>query len=314
MRVVKTPRRNLCIVALLLGLTALGGLGCRAQSTAPTATPSATALTPAQVEHRVEVAVRNGFNLPPDVDVKLGTRTKSEFNGYQTLPIALSQGERHETLEFLISDDNKTMVRLNKYDLTVDPKSAVNIAGRPVLGPADAAVQIVSWDDLECPYCSQMHNQIYHDALAKYPGKLRLVYKDFPLVSIHPWAMHAAVDANCLSQQSGAAYWNYVDYVHAHGGEIAPDRKLETAAPALDKAATDEGVRQKVNLETLQACLTAQDSKGVEASMNEGMGLGLSATPTLYINGVKLDGAVPADALWKAIDRALADAGAAPAK
>jgi protein-disulfide isomerase len=122
------------------------------------------------------------------------------------------------------------------------------------------------------------------------------------------------VDANCLAAQNATAYWNYVDYVHVHGSEIAPDRKLETAVPALDKAATDAGTLQKVNLDALKTCMAAQDTKSVEASVSEGLALGVSATPTLYINGLKVDGAVPADELWKVIDRALAESGAPQGK
>jgi protein-disulfide isomerase len=314
MRVVQGHRKHYCAGALLLGLLATGGLGCRAQAPAPAAPAAGNGLTPAELNHRIEILVRNRFNLPPDVDVALGPRTKSEFTGYQTLTVLLSQGDKHETIPFLISDDNKSLGRMDKYDLTVDPAKAVKVTGRPALGAENAPVTIVSWDDLECPYCSQMHSTIYHDAQVKYPGKLRIVYKDFPLESIHPWALHAAVDANCLAAQNATAYWNYVDYVHVHGSEIAPDRKLETAVPALDKAATDAGTLQKVNLDALKTCMAAQDTKSVEASVSEGLALGVSATPTLYINGLKVDGAVPADELWKVIDRALAESGAPQGK
>jgi protein-disulfide isomerase len=176
-------------------------------------------------------------------------------------------------------------------------------------------VVIVSFDDLQCPFCSKMHHQLFPDAMLRYPGKLRIVYKDFPLTEIHPWAMHAAVDANCLAAQSGPGYWNFVDFVHAHDAEIpGPERKPGVAETNLDKAATDEGTRQKVNLDLLKACLTKQDTTAIQASIDAGRQLHVDSTPTLFINGEKLDGAQPEEELWKVIDRAMAAAGVPPAK
>ena len=56
--------------------------------------------------------------------------------------------------------------------------------------------------------------------VSRYGNSVRIVYKDFPLEQ-HPWAMRAAVDANCLASQSDTAYWAYVDYVHSHGRDIS---------------------------------------------------------------------------------------------
>ena len=240
--------------------------------------------------------------------VHIGPLGKSDLPGYHTISITLSQGAKTSPpFLFELSDDNKTFAHMDRYDLSMDPRDMVSTAGRPGRGPANAPVVIVSFDDLQCPYCSQMHAQLFPDTMNHYSGKLRIVYKDFPLVDIHPWAMHAAVDANCLAAQSEAGYWNFVDYVHAHGAEVTgTDKKPETAFATLDRLATDEGTRQKVNLDGLKACVTKQDQTAVQASMEQGRKLDVGSTPTLYINGEKLDGAVPEDQLWKVIDRALA--------
>jgi protein-disulfide isomerase len=306
---VRTLLRNRSFSGLLICLAALGGFGCKAQ------TPPA-ALTQDQLNARIETIVRTRFSLPSDVVVHIGPRMKSELPGYQQLPIAFTEGtQTSQPVFFLISDDGKFLARFDKFDLTKNPRDMVPTSGRPARGPEDAPVVIVSFDDLECPYCSKMHNQLFPDAMQRYPGKLRIVYKDFPLTEIHPWAMHAAVDANCLATQNGTAYWNFVDYVHAHDAEIyGPDRKTEVATANLDKAATDEGTRQKVNLDTLKACIAKQDTAPVQASMNEGQALRVEATPTLFINGEKVDGAQPEENLWKVIDRALAASGAPAAK
>jgi len=89
-------------------------------------------------------------------------------------------------------------------------------------------------------------------------------------------------------------------------------RKPEAAFATLDKLATDAGTAQKVNLDVLKACVTKQDTTAILASMDEGKALDVKATPTLFINGELLDGAVPEDQLWKVIDRALAAEGITP--
>jgi len=122
------------------------------------------------------------------------------------------------------------------------------------------------------------------------------------------------VDANCLAAQSGTAYWSFVDYVHAHGSDISGDKKPETAFTNLDKTATDVGEVQKVNLDVLKACIAKQDTTAIQASLALGRSLKVDSTPTLFINGEKLDGAVPEDQLWKVIDRALAAEGVPAAK
>jgi protein-disulfide isomerase len=72
---------------------------------------------------------------------------------------------------------------------------------------------VVNFDDFECPLCSRMHQTLFPEILRDYGD--RVTYKDHPVVEIHCWALHAAVDANCLTSQSTDAYWNFVDYIHA---------------------------------------------------------------------------------------------------
>jgi len=282
----------------------MGSFGCHAQTP-----PPAQHLTQEQINHRIEVIVRSHFDVPADVIVHIGQPGVSDLPGYHTIPITLSQGANTSPVfTFELSDDGTSFAKFDKYDLTKNPRDRVSTAGRPGRGPADAPVVIVSFDDLECPYCSKMHAQLFPDTMNHYAGKLRIVYKDYPLSEIHPWAMHAAVDANCLAAQSEPGYWNFVDYVHAHGSDVTgTDKKAETQFATLDKLATDEGTAQKVNLDLLKACMTKQDTTGIQASVAEGTALGVKATPTLFINGEMLDGAVPEEQLWKVIDRALAE-------
>jgi protein-disulfide isomerase len=147
----------------------------------------------------------------------------------------------------------------------------------------------------------------------RYGDRILIVYKDYPLSEIHPWAMHAAVDANCLAAQKGSAYWSYVDYVHSHGQEISgAEHDSAHAGAALDEAARAQGAENKLDLVRLNACLARQDTTAVEASLHEGEALRIDGTPVLFINGERISGALPVEQVWMAIDRALAAAGVPP--
>jgi protein-disulfide isomerase len=159
-----------------------------------------------------------------------------------------------------------------------------------------------------------MHQSLFPATLERYKDKVRFVYKDDPLIEIHPWAMHAAVNANCLAAQSDAAYWNYVDYLHSHGQEISgPDRDPKKSAAALDGIAREEGSKSKLDLAKLDACIAKQDESLVLASRHLADSLGIDGTPALFVNGERVNGgAVPQEQVWMVIDRALRAAGEEP--
>jgi protein-disulfide isomerase len=135
------------------------------------------------------------------------------------------------------------------------------------------------------------------------------VYKDYPLTEIHPWAVHAAVDANCLNAQNTDAYWEFADYIHANKHDIDNEKTLGARLEAIDKVALAQGQKHNLDANKLQACVKAQNEDAVKASMKEGDDLGVNATPTLFINGQKIDGAVPISEIRAALDNALKDAG-----
>jgi protein-disulfide isomerase len=245
--------------------------------------------------------------------VAIGARKPSAFTGYDTLPVTLTHGAKVQEVDFLISADGKKLVHLDTFDLTRDPASAIDIAGRPVRGNPAAKVTVINFDDLECPYCARMHQSLFPSTLARYKDKVRFVYKDFPLLEIHPWALHASVDANCLAAQSGNIYWTYVDYLHGHGDEVTgEDRNLDKSYAALDRIARQEAAVGKLDSVKLDACLSKQDQTEVNESLKEATVLGLEGAPALFVNGEKINGAVPEEQVWMAIDRALRAEGEQP--
>src|SRR5579859_754802 len=279
-------------------------LGCSAQSPPPP-----------DIARQIERQVRSHYSLSPEVKVVLGPLHSSEFANYDALTITFASPNKKQDFDFLLARDHKSLVRLTKLDLTSDPYSAImkkiDVTGRPTCGNKDAKVTVVNYDDFECPFCSRMHSTLFPGILKEYGDKVLFIYKDYPLEEIHPWAVHAAVDANCLGAQNADAYWDYADYLHANQQAIG-DKGRDGRNPELDKLATLESQKHNLDLAKLQACVKAQDEKGVRASMREGESVGVDATPTMFINGQKMDGAVSADEVRLALDQALKDAGVAP--
>ena len=287
----------------------LAALGCHAQAPAQ----GAGKLSP-ELSRRVEVLIRAKTKVPPTYDIQIGPRTKSDVPGFDEIVVIFTaEGQASKPITFLLSNDGKTLAQFSKYDISQDPKELVSAANRPARGgPAGAPVVIVGFDDLECPYCAKMHAELFPALTARYKDQVRIVYRDFPLDQ-HPWAMRAAINANCVAAQSPTGYWNLVDYIHAHAGELGgADKSLVKANETLDTLAREEGKRQNLNITALNACIAKQDDTAVKASMKTAEELGVDSTPALFINGEKLEGAVPLEYVYKMIDNALTASGQTP--
>jgi protein-disulfide isomerase len=294
--------------ALIFSL-ALAALGCHAQTPAETSGK----LSP-ELARRVEVLIRSKSSVPADFDMQISPRTKSDVPGFDQITVTFTaNGKSSKPLTFLLSTDGKTLAQFNKYDISQDPKLLVSGDGRPGRGgPANAPVLIVGFDDLECPYCAKMHEQLFPALTQRYKDQVHIVYRDFPLDQ-HPWAVRAAIDTNCIGAQSATGYWNLVDYIHAHAAEMGGDEKsLAKANDTLDSLARDEGRRQKLNLDALNACLAKQDDTAVKASTKLGESLGVDSTPALFVNGEKIEGALPLEYVYRMIDNALIASGQTP--
>ncbi len=264
------------------------------------------------LEHRIEVIVRDKYSLSPNFAVTIGTPSPSQFNDYEKLPITISYQDKSQTVNFLLSNDGARLVQMQTFNLTTDPVFHIGTAGRPIRGNPNAKVTIVNFDDLECPFCAELYKELFPATFARYGNQVRFVYMDSPLPQ-HPWAMHAAVDAGCLAAQNGVAYWDYVDYMHRHFEEIsakAGDLKMSFAQ--LDQVAREEGTVNRLNGSQLDACIAKQDQSAVKASMAEAASLGINQVPTFYVNGERVDGALPENQIWSVLDRALRAEGLTP--
>lgn len=175
--------------------------------------------------------------------------------------------------------------RIQRYPLTV--------TGSHFKGAEKALVTIVKFEDFECPFCNQVQPTL-NEVLKRYEGKIRIVHKDLPLEAIHPQAQLAAEGARCAGDQG--KFWEYHDALYANAPKLAQgDLKTYAKQLGLDSGKFDQ-------------CLTGGRHKAaVRKDLEEGAKLGLTGTPTFFINGREISGALPVESFAAIIDEELAN-------
>jgi protein-disulfide isomerase len=195
-----------------------------------------------------------------------------------------NQGEaQRQFLERLKKDMN--------YQSTLKPPRVQVAAEGPSRGASAAPVTIVEFSDFQCPYCSRAEKTV-EEVMKAYDGKVRLVFRDYPL-PFHAQAQKAAEAARCAGDQG--KYWEM------HGKLFANQAKLEPAA------LKDYAKELKLDQAKFEKCLDSGDkAKLVEADKKAGEQVGVTGTPAFFVNGVMLSGALPFDEFKAVIDQELA--------
>lgn len=160
------------------------------------------------------------------------------------------------------------------------------------IGPNDAPITIVEFSDYQCPFCRRWHNEVYEPLLAAYPGKIKLVYRNLPLTSIHPDALAAAEAAMCAGEQD--AYWPYHE-------------KLFSSETLGNQTYIQYAQELSLNMDSFESCLNDHKYQAaIEADSDFAINLGVRSTPTFFINGLAVVGAQPLDVFKQVIDKELA--------
>ena len=164
--------------------------------------------------------------------------------------------------------------------------------GFPSLGPANAPITLVEFADFQCPFCREWEQQTYQPLLQAYPGKIRFVYRDFPLTSIHPNAMPAAEAAQCANEQG--QFWPFHDKLFG-GDTLSTD--------VYDQYAQQLGL----DMTKFDSCIsTHKYASQIQADSDFATNLGINSTPTFFINGLAVIGAQPIETFKNVIDKELA--------
>jgi protein-disulfide isomerase len=194
---------------------------------------------------------------------------------------------------------------------TVIPESRIydiETAGFPSLGPKDAPIVIVEFSDYQCPYCYRWYAQVYKPLLAAYPGKIRLVYRNFPL-SFHQNALASAEAALCAGDQG--AYWEFHNALFDSYPVLYSEQGKTLDQATYNELAGDLGLK----VPTFETCMTThkyekfiQDdmayANSLPADTNGEAAVG--GTPTFFVNGHRLGGAYPLQDFKQIIDAELA--------
>jgi protein-disulfide isomerase len=177
----------------------------------------------------------------------------------------------------------------------------IDVGDNPAKGPADAKVTIVEFSDFQCPYCGRFVTETLPQVLSNYGDKVRFVFMNYPLTSIHENAQKAAEAGECANEQG--AFWQFHDIMFQNQSALTVDNLKSYAAQlGLDTAKFNDCLDSGK-----MADLVAADMAVAEKAVTDA-GLTRFGTPAFFINGNSLSGAQPYDVFKAAIDAALAAA------
>ena len=264
----------------------------------------ATLLTREAKNHGLSVATL----LDREVNNKVAAVSEDEIRDFYEKNkerIRLDLEKVHDRIRDFLRDQ-KTTQRKNEYlkslrakanvktFLTPPPISRVEVSinEAPFKGSDKASVRLVKFEDFQCPYCKMVQPR-FGELLKKYEGKLKIIHKDLPLDAIHPQARLAAEAARCAGDQG--KFWEFHDRAYQGSPKVTADD--------LKAYAKDVGLNEA----SFTSCITSGKFKSaVQKDLIEGSNLGLTGTPSFFINGRELSGAQPLEAFTTIIDEELA--------
>ena len=274
------------VVILVMSLAALT---THAQQPKAAATGASASASPAssQIQKNIEAYLRNLYAFGPDVKLIIGPLRESPVEGILETNIDVTIGENKEAAKFYVSKDGRFLFRGDVSDMTKDPLAEnlaqIRMTDAPALGDPKAPVTIVEYSDFECPVCRNLHDALRR-ILPNYAGKVRVIFKDFPIEQLHPWARTAAIAGRCAYQQKPDAFWKMYDLIY-------DNQEIISAANAWTKM-TEYAVQSGLDADAFKSCMASPEaSAAVNASHANGEKLELNSTPTVFVNGRRMVGA-----------------------
>ena len=270
-------KSTVCIAVLGVLLCAFAPL-----VVAQTAAPSAAGLPS---EATVDGFLKQMFGWNQELTWKIAEIKPAEAQGFTEVTAVFNTPQGQQIFRIFVTPDQRFALTGDMVPFGADPfataRAELKAANGPSHGPADAPVTIVEFGDLECPACKAAQPQI--TKLTQEEPKARLIFQNFPLESVHKWALLGAKYIDCVSQQGSDPTFQFIATVYEHQGEITAD----TADAMLKGYAKDAGA----NPETVAACVAKPETLArVRQSVALGEKLGVNSTPTFFINGRKVVG------------------------
>jgi protein-disulfide isomerase len=244
------------------------------------------------LEGRIEHYLRCSYGWGDTYGVKVGPAKPSLMPDLLAVPVTVTMAGQSDTAVVYVDKKGRFILRGELADMNVDPlaniRSKLIPGNSPATGPKDAKITLIEFADFECPSCRQL-DLILRDLLATRPD-IRLVYKNFPLTNLHPWAMTAAIAGQCTFQQNPEAFWK----IH---NEIFDAQDVISPSNVWDKM-VDFAAQLGLDPQAFRSCMAdPATAKIIAQSQAEGHALDVSATPTTFVNGRRVVG--PDEALLK---------------
>jgi protein-disulfide isomerase len=293
-----------CAVSLFAQTIAPSAPGRPAAPPAPQApanpsNPSTTGAT-ALDKPALEAYLRHLLMWTPGIAVKIGDPTPGPLPGFYAVKVRGSLGDHSQDYTFYVSADGQKIIRGDVLDVKANPFQAdldlLKTDDQPFLGIPGAPVTIVEFSDFQCPYCKQESAIMRTQLPQAYPTDIQIVHLDFPLEAMHPFARSAAILGRCIYRQNNSSFWAWHDWAFAHQGELTP-------ANLRDKALEYAKGDKNLDITALTSCTTSPEARAeVDRTLAIGNALNITATPTMFINGRRLVGALALDELKLVID------------
>jgi protein-disulfide isomerase len=281
----KVSRWAFTVSVLVLGTTLATN-----RAFAGPATPSANLAVPSNAARDAAVKdyLQRKFRIGSADEIALGPMQKTALPGIYQRQVTVTNEKGQSVTVSLFSDQNETKAIVGQfYDLGSDAWGRVELApvhldDRPTLGPPDAPITMLEFADFECPYCAHAFGQVETLANTTYKGKIRVIFKNYPLNG-HAWARTAAVAAECARLQNPSAFWDFARYFYSNQGQINPGK--------VQKKIDEEAATLSLDANALKACMAAPAAaQRVAQDEADGNAVHVSSTPTFFVNGIPLVG------------------------
>jgi protein-disulfide isomerase len=291
-----------CLFAVLLFTGALGAQTSKTTDHKPPQQKTEAPAAPSAAQGALPTAATvNGFlshMFGHDASIKwqIAQIKPASATGLAEVDVVLSNPQGQQMTKLFVTADGKHAVVGELVPFGADPFAADRArlqaeARGPAEGPADAALTIVEFGDLQCPSCKAAQPTV--DKLVA-DTNARLVFQPFPLTQIHKWAMKASLYGECVAQQGSEAYFKFMKNVYQNQEQITADAGAgeslaADAAAKVDAALKLAATTAGANAEAAAACAARPETEArVRQSMALGVALDVTGTPTLFLNGRKV--------------------------
>ncbi len=240
----------------------------------------------------LEAYLRHLFVWGPQITVEISApKPAANLPGFDQIDVVASAGQARQEEVFYVSKDGQKILKAAVFDVQKNPfkpeLDKLKTDFQPSFGTPGAPVVIVLFTDFECPFCKNEAKMLRDNLLSAFPKQVRVYFKDFPLVSMHPWAKMASITGRCVFRQKPTAFWDYHDWIYEHQSEITAQN---FKSKVMEFAKTKE---KDIDSLQLSRCMDARATEAeVDKNIADGKALQINQTPTMFVNGRRLTGDV----------------------